>query len=155
MFIPCSQVHRCGPGDSMRACHAAGPGSFPGRDKFPRWGFFRFFFLTCKTNVGKLEAPKVPEYHLAIKYHYQPSLITGANDLRCWRALKPQIYIYTMFTEEEQRSWLKIRCVRERKVRQCHGGLVEACGETALPYRIVTKWVRSFNEGCDSVTDVS
>ena len=29
------KVHRCGPGSSMRACHAAGPGSIPGRDRFP------------------------------------------------------------------------------------------------------------------------
>ena len=28
-------VHRCGASGSMRACHAAGPGSIPGRDKFP------------------------------------------------------------------------------------------------------------------------
>ena len=28
-------VHRFGPGGSMLACHAAGPGSIPGRDKFP------------------------------------------------------------------------------------------------------------------------
>ena len=28
-------VHRCGAGGSMRACHAAGPNSIPGRDKFP------------------------------------------------------------------------------------------------------------------------
>ena len=27
---------------------------------------FSGFFLTCKTNIGKLQAPKVPEYHLAI-----------------------------------------------------------------------------------------
>ena len=27
---------------------------------------FSGFFLTCKTIVGKLQAPKVPEYHLAI-----------------------------------------------------------------------------------------
>ena len=47
-------VHRCGPGGSMRACHVADPGSIPGRDKFPGWGFFGVFFLTCKTNVGKL-----------------------------------------------------------------------------------------------------
>ena len=47
-------VHRCGTGGSMRACHAAGPGSIPGRDKFPGWGFFVVFFLTCKTNVRKL-----------------------------------------------------------------------------------------------------
>ena len=40
-------------GGSMRACHAAGPGSIPGRDKFPGWGFSGFF-LACKTNVWKL-----------------------------------------------------------------------------------------------------
>ena len=28
-------VHRCGASGSMRACHAAGLGSIPGRDKFP------------------------------------------------------------------------------------------------------------------------
>ena len=49
----------------MRACHAAGPCSIPGRDKFPE-RFFGGFFLTCKTNVMKLQAPKVPEYHLPI-----------------------------------------------------------------------------------------
>ena len=49
----------------MRACHAADPGSISGRDRFPGWGFIFGFFLTCKTNVRKLEAQKVPEYHLA------------------------------------------------------------------------------------------
>ena len=28
-------VHRCGLGGSLRACDVAGPGSIPGRDKFP------------------------------------------------------------------------------------------------------------------------
>ena len=46
-------VHRCGTGGSMHACHAAGPGSIPGRDKFPGW-VFSGFFLTCKKNVRKL-----------------------------------------------------------------------------------------------------
>ena len=36
-------VHRYGTGGSMRACHVAGPGSIPGRDKFPGWGFFWVF----------------------------------------------------------------------------------------------------------------
>ena len=36
-------VHRCGASGSMRACHAAGPGSIPGRDRFPGWGFSRGF----------------------------------------------------------------------------------------------------------------
>ena len=29
------QIHRCGASGSMRACHAAGPGSILGRDRFP------------------------------------------------------------------------------------------------------------------------
>ena len=49
---PVHWVHRCGPGGSMRACHAAGPGSIPGLYKFPGWGFSGFF-LTYETNVGK------------------------------------------------------------------------------------------------------
>ena len=28
-------VHRCGASGSIRACDATGPGSIPGRDKFP------------------------------------------------------------------------------------------------------------------------
>ena len=31
----CHTVHRCGGSGSMLPCHAAGPGSIPGRDKFP------------------------------------------------------------------------------------------------------------------------
>ena len=64
LSISCSQANpidfsialpkfRCGTGCSMRACHAAGPGSVPGRDKFSGWGFLGFF-LTCKTNARKL-----------------------------------------------------------------------------------------------------
>ena len=30
-----NDVHRCGASGSMHACHAAGLGSIPGRDKFP------------------------------------------------------------------------------------------------------------------------
>ena len=37
------EVHRCGTGGSMRACHAAGPGSILGRDKFPGQGSFGVF----------------------------------------------------------------------------------------------------------------
>ena len=32
-----------GAGGNMRACHAAGPGSISGRDKFLGWGFFGVF----------------------------------------------------------------------------------------------------------------
>ena len=39
----CMKVHRCGASGSIHACHAEGPGSIPGRDRFPGWGFFGVF----------------------------------------------------------------------------------------------------------------
>ena len=54
---------------------------------------FSGFFLTCKTNVWKLLGPQGPRRSYG--HHYHPySFITGANDLKCWRALKLQIYKY-------------------------------------------------------------
>jgi len=52
-----------------------------------------------------------------------------------------------MFSKREQRSWIKIECARGRTARQCHQGLQEACGQSALPYRTVARWVKAFNEG--------
>ena len=60
-----------------------------------------------------------------------------------------------MLTKQEQQSWLKIQCAQSRTARQCHEGLVETCGETALPYRTVVTWVRTFNEGRESVADLA
>ena len=40
LHIQCQNVHHCGAGGSMRACHIAGPSSIPGFDKFPEWVFF-------------------------------------------------------------------------------------------------------------------
>ena len=90
-------VQRCGTSGSMRACHAAA------RDR-SRVGInflgevFSGFSLTCKTKVRRLWAHRVPEYPLAIiiMHHH---FIMGANDLRCWRALKPKYTnIHTVFT---------------------------------------------------------
>ncbi|KAJ4444730.1 hypothetical protein ANN_06527 [Periplaneta americana] len=53
------------------------------------------------------------------------------------------------------RFWLKIQSPRGRTARQCHDSLVEACGETALPYRTVARWVRAFNEGRDRVENMA
>ena len=86
-------VHRCGTSGSMRACHTAGPGSNPGWDKFSGWRFFEVFphlYDKCREALG----PQGPR--ISFGHHYHPySFITGANDLRCWRALKPQTYIHT------------------------------------------------------------
>ena len=58
-------VYRCGPGGSMHVCHIAGPGSNPGRDKFPGWDF-SFFFSPVRQTSGSFRPPWFPEYHLAI-----------------------------------------------------------------------------------------
>ena len=83
----CCGVHRCGSGGSMRACHAAGPGSIPGRDKFPGWGFLRGFSSPARQMSGSFR-PQGPRMSFGHHYHNHSSFITGANDLRCWRALK-------------------------------------------------------------------
>ncbi|KAJ4447940.1 hypothetical protein ANN_09949, partial [Periplaneta americana] len=59
------------------------------------------------------------------------------------------------FTKQLQLSWLKIQCCRSHTARQCYENLVEACGETVLPYRTVARWVRVFNEGRESVAEVA
>ena len=76
----------------MRACHAAGPGSIPGRDKFPGWGFSRGFSSPVKQMSGRFrsQGPRIPFGH----HYHLSSFITGANDLRCWRALKNLKYTY-------------------------------------------------------------
>ncbi|KFM70806.1 Mariner Mos1 transposase, partial [Stegodyphus mimosarum] len=48
----------------------------------------------------------------------------------------------------------KVECARGRTARQCHQGLQEACGESALPYRTVARWVKAFNEGHPNVADM-
>ena len=63
------------------ACHAAGPSSIPGRDKFPGWGF--------SSPVRQMSGSFRPLRSLNIIW---PSLSSILNDLRCWSALTPQIY---------------------------------------------------------------
>ena len=43
---------------------------------------------------------------------------------------------------------------QRRTARQCHQGLQETCGESALPYRTVASWVKAFNEGRQNVADM-
>ena len=59
-----------------------------------------------------------------------------------------------MFSKQEQRSWIETECARGRTARQCHQGLQEACGESALPYRTVARWLKAFNEGRQNVADM-
>ena len=57
-----------------------------------------------------------------------------------------------MISKEDQRSWLKIECARGHNSRECYKGLQEACGEHALPYHTVARWVKAFKEGQQNVT---
>ena len=63
-------VHRRGTSGSMRACHAAGPGSIPGRDKFPGWGFFGGFSSPVRRMSGSFRtiSPRISFAH-----HNHPS----------------------------------------------------------------------------------
>ena len=54
------RVNPCGASGSMRACHAAGPGSIPGRDKFPVWGFSRGFSSPVRQMSGSFRPPRSP-----------------------------------------------------------------------------------------------
>ena len=58
-----------------------------------------------------------------------------------------------MFTKLERRSWIKIEVARGRSTEECFQGLHEACGDAALPYRIVARWFNAFREGRDAVQD--
>ena len=58
-----------------------------------------------------------------------------------------------MFTIVEQRSWIKIEVARGLSTQECFQGLREACGDAALPYRTVARWVKTFREGSDTVQD--
>ena len=62
-------VHRCGASGSMRACNTAGPGSIPGRDKFPGRGFLGVFPHLpdkCREALG----PQRPR--ISFGHHYHP-----------------------------------------------------------------------------------
>ena len=61
-----------------------------------------------------------------------------------------------MFSKQEQRRWIKIECAKSRDctARQCHQGLQQACGASALPYRTVARWVKAFKEGRKNVSDM-
>ena len=64
-----SVVHRCGTSGSMRACHAAGTGSIPGRDKFPGWGFFGVF----PHLEDKCQETLAPQgLRISFGHHYHP-----------------------------------------------------------------------------------
>ena len=58
-----------------------------------------------------------------------------------------------MFTKLEQRSGIKIEVAWCRRKQECLHELREACGDAALPYLTVVRWVKAFREGRYVVQD--
>ena len=56
-----------------------------------------------------------------------------------------------MFTKLDQCSWIKIEVAWARSTQECFQGLREACGDAALPYHTVARWVKALREGRDAV----
>ena len=90
------------------ACHLAGSDLIPGRVSFPGCDFFQGFSSAVRQMTGSFRPPWSPNI-IWPSYHRQSSFIMGANDLRCWRALKSQIYIHTWKARwlKRQGAWLR------------------------------------------------
>ncbi|GBN76605.1 hypothetical protein AVEN_207598-1 [Araneus ventricosus] len=49
-----------------------------------------------------------------------------------------------MFTTGDQRSWINIEVARGKNASECYHGLCEVCGDNALTYRTIARWVKAF-----------
>ena len=88
---------------------------------------FPGFSSPVRQMSGSFRPPRSPN---AFGYHYHPySFITGTNDLRCWRALKHQIYIlpYTTLhqtsTDPAEKSNLPVDSLSLQHIWQWEGRL--------------------------------
>ena len=57
------------------------------------------------------------------------------------------------FTNEDQRSFIKIQTARHVSVQDIAQQLHEACGDSAIKERTVRKWAARFKEGISSTSD--
>ena len=66
-FISCGNIHIDSPYSFHRTYDPNKRNLYPGFDpwsgQFYRLRFFLGFFLDCKTNIGKMYATSIPEYH--------------------------------------------------------------------------------------------
>ena len=46
-----------------------------------------------------------------------------------------------------------MKVARGRSTQECFQGLSEACGNAALPYRTVARWIKAFREVREAVQD--
>ncbi|KAJ4445749.1 hypothetical protein ANN_12434 [Periplaneta americana] len=88
---------------------------------------------------------QIVESEKTAKWQYTQQCEELASEIKKLRAEcgRPKI----MFTKLEQRSSIKIEVARGRSAQECFQGLREACGDAALPYRTVARWVKAFREG--------
>ena len=84
---------RCGASGSIRACHAAGPGSILGRDKFPGCGFSRGFSSPVRQMSGSFR-PQGPR--ISFGHHYHSSSFIRAP--MTWDVDTPLNLKYTYIT---------------------------------------------------------
>ena len=85
-----------GPGGSMRACHAAGPGSIPGLDKFPGWGFSS----PVRQMSGSFRPPNIiwPSLSSSIIIHYGrqwPEMLTCPKTWNIHTTISNPVEIHT------------------------------------------------------------
>ena len=55
--------------------------------------------------------------------------------------------------EQEQRAYIKFRSLLKDSNRNIHNDLVKVCGDQALAYSTVRRWVQLFREERDSIED--
>ena len=56
-------------------------------------------------------------------------------------------------TSQDQRSYIKIECQRNKTAKEIFSVLQEACGTYALSYSQVTRWENEFKNGSECVQD--
>ena len=112
-------VHRCGTDGSMRACHAAGPGSIPGRDKFPGWGFFLGFSSPVRWMSRSFRPTRSP----SIIWPSLSSIIISLRAPMTWDVDAPRTLKYTSLCE---RVYIHSQYMKSRK----------SCSRTRRKFRV-------------------
>ena len=63
------------------------------------------------------------------------------------------VSVMAAVTSQDQRSYIKIECQRNKTAKEIFSALQEACGTYALLYSQVTRWVNEFKNGRECVQD--
>ena len=61
--------------------------------------------------------------------------------------------VMAVVTSQDQLSYIKIECQRNKTAKEIVAALQKVCGASALSYCQVTRWVNEFKSGRDSVED--